>query len=135
MIDANYRIVLECIENFHSDWKSKTKWYPHHDCHAISSIIPSKFQQTNYITADGFGDTNAGVYGYFDGEKLRHFGEIDSVKSLGGYYSWITNFLGFRRNSEEGKTMGLASYGTPNFDLLPEFSIHHEDGLIECDVY
>lgn len=133
VIDANYRIVLECIENFHSDWKSKTKWYPHHDCHAISSIIPSKFQQTNYITADGFGDTNAGVYGYFDGEKLTHFGEIDSVKSLGGYYSWITNFLGFRRNSEEGKTMGLASYGTPNFDLLPEFSIHHEDGLIECD--
>jgi len=133
IIDANYELTKNNITNFCGEWSDKIKWYPHHDCHAISAIIPSKFKETNYMTADGFGDTNAGVYGYFDGEKLNHLGEIDSVKSLGGYYSWVTNFLGFRRNSEEGKTMGLASYGNVDTTLLPEFSIENENGIKECD--
>lgn len=134
VIDANHPITIKNVSDvLGKSMVDKIKWYPHHDCHAISAIIPSKFEKTNYMTADGFGDTNAGVYGFFDGETLNHLGEIESVKSLGGYYSWATNFLGFRRNSEEGKTMGLASYGNVDTSLIPEFSVENEHGILECD--
>ena len=124
------KYVLEFIS---PDAEGKIKWYPHHDCHAISSIIPSGFKSTNYMTSDGFGDINSGVYGYFDGEKLNHIGEIPAHRSLGGYYSHFTNFLGFKRNSEEGKTMGLASYGVADKKLIPEFSIRLRNEIVECD--
>jgi len=120
------------IKAISPDAAQKIKWYPHHDCHAISSIIPSRFGKTSYITSDGFGDINSGVYGYFDGEKLNHMGEILEHRSLGGYYSHLTKFLGFKRNSEEGKTMGLASYGVVDKKLIPEFSIKPHE-IVECD--
>lgn len=143
-INNFYQFVQSCTINdklimkysndiFGIDSFNKMKFYPHHDCHAISAIIPSGFKQTNYITADGFGDTNAGVYGYFDGKKMRHFGYIHPFRSLGGYYAVATETLGFRRNSEEGKTMGLASYGVVDNTLFPEEFEINKFGMLELD--
>jgi carbamoyltransferase len=131
-ITINTPAMYGAIENMCEDWVGKIRWYPHHDCHAISSIIPSKFGKTNYLTADGVGDMNAGVYGYFDGEKLNHLGEIDSKRSLGAFYSHVTSFLGWIRNVEEGKTMGLACYGNVDDKILPEYSLN-TNGFLECD--
>ncbi len=135
-ITTNTPVMYGAIATMCEDWVGKIRWYPHHDCHAISSIIPSKFGKTNYLTADAVGDMNAGVYGYFDGEKLNHLGEIEPKKSLGAFYSHVTTFLGWIRNVEEGKTMGLACYGNIDNKLLPEYSlatIGNDGDLLECD--
>tara|TARA_Y100000004_G_scaffold2725_1_gene3255 strand:+ start:501 stop:2144 length:1644 start_codon:yes stop_codon:yes gene_type:complete len=131
-ISHNTPAMYSNIGDMCEDWIRKIRWYPHHDCHAISSIIPSKFGKTNYLTADAVGDMNAGVYGYFDGEKLNHLGEIDSKRSLGAFYSHVTTFLGWERNVEEGKTMGLACYGNIDNKLLPEYSLNN-NGFLESD--
>ncbi len=131
-ISHNTPVMYSNIEDMCEDWIRKIRWYPHHDCHAISSIIPSKFGKTNYLTADAVGDMNAGVYGYFDGEKLNHLGEIDPKKSLGAFYSHVTTFLGWIRNVEEGKTMGLACYGNVDDKILPEYSLNN-NGFLESD--
>jgi len=40
--------------------------------------------------------------------------EIDFPHSIGSLYAALTEYLGFRANSGEGKVMGLASYGRPS---------------------
>jgi len=114
------------------DTIDKVKFYPHNDCHAASAVIPSKFGPTNYLSADGFGDNNAGVYGFFDGEEFHQYGYIHPFRTIGGFYSYVTEFLGFQQHSAEGKTMGLACYGNVDKNLLPEFSEVNEKGIKEC---
>ena len=114
------------------DTIDKVKFYPHNDCHAASAVIPSKFGPTNYLSADGFGDNNSGVYGFFDGEEFHQYGYIHPFRTIGGFYSYVTEFLGFQQHSAEGKTMGLACYGNVDTNLLPEFSEVNEKGIKEC---
>lgn len=111
----------------------KVKFYSHNQCHAASSVIPSKLGPTNYLSADGFGDNNAGVYGFFDGEEFHEYGYIHPFRTIGGFYSYVTEFIGFHQHGGEGKTMGLACYGNIDKNLLPEFSIVNEKGIKECD--
>jgi len=52
-----------------------------------------------------------------------HNGRLDPVltipfpDSVGHFYSEFTEFLGFQRNSDEWKVMGLAPYGKPGVNL------------------
>jgi carbamoyltransferase len=56
--------------------------------------------------------------------------------SVGYFFSEITEFLGFQRNSDEWKVMGLAPYGQPGVDLSPFIDLKtnpyrvHTDKLI-----
>ena len=46
--------------------------------------------------------------------------EIEAIhkpNSLGIFYSAITQYLGFQRDSDEYKVMGMAAYGQPRFEL------------------
>src|SRR6266436_6543877 len=43
--------------------------------------------------------------------------DIALPDSVGYFYSEFTEFLGFQRNSDEWKVMGLAPYGKPGVDL------------------
>ncbi|GIT31459.1 MAG: hypothetical protein Ct9H300mP1_35050 [Planctomycetaceae bacterium] len=42
---------------------------------------------------------------------------------LGIFYSAITQFLGFPRDSDEYKVMGMAAYGQPRIDLSPILAV------------
>jgi carbamoyltransferase len=46
--------------------------------------------------------------------------------SLGFFYAAFTDFLGFKRNSDEWKVMGLAPYGKPGVDLSRYISANAE---------
>jgi len=108
----------------------KIKFYPHHKCHAFSSIVPSKFSNCNFITADGDGGENAGVLGYYIDGNYFQTGSFHCIGTLGGFYGDITNLLGFEWHSAEGKTMGLASYGQADENILPPFFNKQPDGTI-----
>jgi len=108
----------------------KVKFYPHHKSHAFSSIIPSKFSNCNFITADGDGGEDAGVLGYYIDGNYFQTGSFHCIGTLGGFYSDITNLLGFMWHSGEGKTMGLASYGQADENILPPFFNKQPDGTI-----
>lgn len=107
----------------------------HHLAHASSAFYPSEFEESAILVIDGAGGTYDGVnsetlsfwYGKGDeiynvntfGGKVLSFDiyrdySMPFTNSLGGLYRVVTNLLGFGL-FDEGKTMGLASYGTEKF--------------------
>jgi len=85
--------------------------YDHHMCHVASSVFTSGFDKCNFFSCDHSGGSTAGRLGYFDGNELIQFDIMHLMGSIGYFYERMTGVLGFRMHSEEGKTMGLASYG------------------------
>jgi len=97
------------------------QYYDHHLCHAASAAIPSGFARANLITLDGWGGKASGLLGWFEKSvRIQTLAAIDPYRSWGALYELITDYLGFRCHSGEGKTMGLASYGRVDCDLLPD---------------
>lgn len=85
----------------------------HHITHVYSSIPLSGFKKCRCISVDGTGENvTTLIYDSKEG-KIKEFYR---PTSLGLLYAAATTWLGFGKN-QEGKTMGLASYGTKRYDL------------------
>ncbi len=96
----------------------------HHRCHAAVAYFPSPFDEAAVLTVDGYGERACTTLGRWTSDSggqsaYEGLGEMQSPQSLGSFYAAITDWLGFRTNSGEGKVMGLAPYGDAS--LLPQF--------------
>ncbi|MCB8946113.1 MAG: carbamoyltransferase [Ardenticatenaceae bacterium] len=91
----------------------------HHLSHAASTYYASGFAEANILSLDGSGGNNSGVLAVGKGTKMEILETVSNRGSWGLAYELITDALGFRRHSGEGKTMGLAAYGTPDPAGLP----------------
>ncbi len=117
---------LTQIGHIHADAQlttfGKRQYFDHHLCHAASAAVPSGFDATNVITLDGWGGASSGMLGFFSKTDgfTKHF-DINPLNSWGMLYELITEYLGFMCHSGEGKTMGLASFGQVDTNLLPDF--------------
>ena len=87
----------------------------HHEAHSILSYYMSGFQDDTLVfCADASGGVDFhssktylgsnGKLKYIDGLNLNH-------RSLGHYYSCLTEFVGFKRLKDEGKIVGLSGHG------------------------
>ena len=83
----------------------------HHLCHAAAAFFTSPFEEAAILTADGYGERQSTTIYRGRGLELELLAEIDFPHSIGSLYAALTDYLGFRANSGEGKVMGLASYG------------------------
>tara|TARA_Y100000748_G_scaffold261239_1_gene229261 strand:- start:460 stop:2157 length:1698 start_codon:yes stop_codon:yes gene_type:complete len=90
--------------------KTKIVYLNHHDCHAASAIFVSPFKKCDYLTIDGHGETETCLIGNYDGKKLKNNHSIAYPHSVGLLYGTFTDFLGFKPDNDEWKTMALASY-------------------------
>jgi len=92
---------------------------PHHLSHAYCAFSFSGMSRANVITIDGRGERESTcIYlGMDDNVKL-----IDSYRtndSVGHLYTYATYLCGLYSSiGQEGKTMGLAPYGTVPFDII-----------------
>ena len=98
----------------------------HHNLHAISSSHNSGFNKALGIIIDGGGSRNEDTFleeatSVFtkNSSKIklikrfnRDFKSNSPQLNIANFYSAITYYLGFKDN-QEGKTMGLSSYGNP----------------------
>lgn len=91
----------------------------HHRAHAASTYFPSGFPEANILSLDGSGGTESGILGVGRGKEITVLKTVTNRGSWGLMYEQITEKLGFRRHSGEGKVMGLAAYGTPDPNGLP----------------
>ena len=91
----------------------------HHLAHAASSFFASGFPETNILSLDGSGGSESGILGVGRGAEIEVLKTVSNRGSWGLVYELITESLGFRRHSGEGKTMGLAAYGQPDPNGLP----------------
>jgi len=87
----------------------------HHLAHAASAYYLSPFDSCTIVSIDGKGEyLSVAVFEAKHGtiKKIKGF---SSPFSVGYFYSFLTEFLGFNPHRDEYKVMGLAAYGHPIF--------------------
>jgi carbamoyltransferase len=97
--------------------KAKMRFVDHHLAHAISAYAYSGFEEAAIVVMDGRGAWEATTIWHGRNGRLDPVLLIPFPDSMGYFYSEFTEFLGFHRNSDEWKVMGLAPYGRPGIDL------------------
>jgi carbamoyltransferase len=117
----------------------------HHKAHMASAFLVSPFKEAAVLSIDGFGDLCSTMQGYGEGVQVRELGSVVFPHSLGLFYTSISQYLGFTNYGDEGKVMGLASYGEPryldkmleivrpagkgSFELNLDYFNHHIEGV------
>ena len=105
------------FEQYFGVTKARMRFVGHHLAHALSAYSFSGFDDAAVIVMDGRGAWEAtSVWHGHDG-RIEHVLTIPFPDSVGLFYSEFTEYLGFHRNSDEWKVMGLAPYGQPGVDL------------------
>ena len=114
----------EIVQQFFEEKNPKIKFIvpEHHFSHACQAYLPSPYQEAAIMVVDGQGvpmkrtggDQLCGSLSYGKGSEIDTFIEFPVRYSLGGMYAEFTKKLGFKTN-QEGKTMGLAAYGTSKY--------------------
>jgi carbamoyltransferase len=97
--------------------KARMRFVNHHLAHALSAYSYSAFGDAAVVVMDGRGAWEATSIWHGREGRLEHVLTIPFPDSVGYFYSEFTEFLGFQRNSDEWKVMGLAPYGKPGVDL------------------
>jgi len=104
----------------------------HHQAHIASAYFASGFDQAACLTVDGFGDFASCMLARAEGNRIEVLERSLFPHSLGLFYLAVTQFLGFQRYGDEGKVMGLSSYGeTPYLDAMEKMVRIVPDGLFE----
>jgi carbamoyltransferase len=105
----------------------------HHEAHAASTFLPSRFEEAAILTVDGVGEWDTATIGHGRGNGIEILRTLRFPHSLGLLYSAFTYYCGFKVNSGEYKLMGLAPYGEPKYvrqirdflvDVKPDGSLH-----------
>ena len=117
---ATYTDIKDKLERYFTfkfGYCPKIYLIEHHLAHAASAFFVSGFDEANILTMDLSGDGIATLMSYGCQGKITKIKQFTRPNSLGAFYNIITQYLGFNRNNDEYKVMGLASYGKPVFDL------------------
>ncbi|MDJ0522967.1 MAG: carbamoyltransferase C-terminal domain-containing protein [Planctomycetota bacterium] len=85
---------------------------PHHLAHAASAALALPDGTGGILTADGMGEWTTAAMWHADAHELSRGRCAVYPDSPGKAYAAVTQWLGFVPESDEGKTMGLAGYGT-----------------------
>jgi carbamoyltransferase len=87
----------------------------HHMGHSASAFYQSPFESSAILSLDGAGEDDSGMMAFGDGLDIRRISSIPYPHSIGILYGAVTQFLGFKENSDEWKVVGLSAYGKPAF--------------------
>lgn len=125
----------EQVLTFKNGASSRVAYIRHHLCHAASFYF-SPFQDAAILTADAFGEKESTTFSVGDDSRIKPLWAQEFPHSLGGYYSALTEYLGFQPQSDEWKLMGASSYGDAQRFLpkLRELVRLIPDGGFELDL-
>ena len=99
--------------------KARMRFVDHHLAHALSAYAYSGFSEAAVVVMDGRGAWEATSIWHGRKGRLEHVLTIPFPDSVGFFYSEFTAYLGFQRNTDEWKVMGLAPYGHRGLDVRP----------------
>ena len=87
----------------------------HHLAHAASAHYASDFSSSMIVTVDNSGDGVSTQTAIGERDSIKVLEQRKRPQSLGLFYSMITQFCGFRKDTDEYKLMGLSAFGKPNY--------------------
>lgn len=86
----------------------------HHESHAASFFV-SPFEEAAVLVMDGYGDDAATTAFSGRGNRIERHWSSSFFNSIGMVYTFVTEFLGFKPVSDEGKVMALAALGDHSY--------------------
>ncbi|MGQ0563045.1 MAG: carbamoyltransferase N-terminal domain-containing protein, partial [Gemmatimonadota bacterium] len=87
----------------------------HHRAHMASAFLVSPYPRAAILSVDGMGDFVSTMWGTGAANCIHVDDAVHFPHSLGFFYTAVSQWLGFTGFGDEGKVMGLASYGEPRF--------------------
>ena len=96
---------------------ARFRFVDHHLAHAISAYAYSGFRESAVVVMDARGAWEATSIWHAKDGGINQVLTMPFPNSVGFFYSEFTEYLGFQRNSDEWKVMGLAPYGHPGVKL------------------
>lgn len=122
------------IKTYHYPLNKELLYIEHHLAHAASAYYTSGFKvRTLVVTSDGSGDGLSTTIWIGEDGKLTSRLKVGREGSLGAFYGLVTESLGWWVGDGEGKTMGLAPYGSSKRTkgILDEFLPVYENGKLK----
>ena len=110
----------------------------HHQAHIASAFFVSPFEEAAILSVDAFGDFASTITAVGHGNSYDVLDRVLFPHSLGIFYAALTQWLGFEQYGDEGKVMGLASYGdpAPNMRAMRDVLLTHgELFVLELDYF
>lgn len=143
--------IRETLNFFFSEFKARPyeelmqsgaiHFVDHHMAHAFLGIYGSGFDKGMYLTMDDGGDEaerHDSTWGVFEGNRVELLGKSGNLFGLTAFHNFICDATGYLGNVDNGKVMGLASYGKVRKELYKElcsFLTIRNDGLsAECSL-
>jgi carbamoyltransferase len=109
---ADYSMKVEYIKELLALRQDvEVECVPHHLAHSGLAVLTSPFEECIFLTLDGGGDGLMGHWGIFQDHQFNVVEQFDLSPAI--LYGYITCLAGFSL-FEEGKVMGLSSFGTIN---------------------
>ena len=108
---SNFEAVLERYFTSKFGYCPPVELVHHHDAHCASAFYASGFSDAMIMSYDLSGDGVSTQLATGKGSIMEVIRTFSKPNSLGIYYSLLTQFMGFTRDSDEYKVMGLSSYG------------------------
>jgi carbamoyltransferase len=121
-VDWSNCTVAQVIKNQLGPWlehpPDRMVSYPHHLSHAAAGFQTSPFEQATVVVIDAIGEWDtATIYAAeYDGAGRAVYRRLWSQgypRSIGLFYSAVTQRIGLHPMDEEYITMGMAAYGEP----------------------
>lgn len=116
---------------------AKVHYVTHHRAHAANAFFLSDFPSAAILTADAQGEMECTTLCRGEGGRITVLESLRYPRSLGMVYATLTQYLGFRANSDEWKVMALASYAVGDGRYREAFSRlirTTSDGLYDIDL-
>ena len=106
---------------FMGNTQCRLVYVTHHMAHAANGFFLSPYDTAAILTADAQGELESTTFCVGKANKINKIKSIDYPQSLGMFYSTLTEFLGFRPNSDEWKVMALAAFSEPDNEYYTKF--------------
>lgn len=109
----------------------------HYDAHIGNSYHLSGWDDAALAVLDGRAERQTSLLASAKGTKIERLQEVSFPHSLGLLYGTITQFLGYRADSDEWKVMAMGSHQDPHnryLDILREIVHVRDDGTFRLDL-
>jgi carbamoyltransferase len=117
----------------HFGFCPKLSFWHHHMAHAAGSFFSSGFDHSMILTIDNSGDGVSTQLAVGKSQSIEVIEQYKRPQSLGIFYSALTQFCGFKKESDEYKLMGLAAYAKKDAYHLGDFLSIDKNGRYQIN--